>query len=206
MRVLKSTVLLLIGLLVATPAYAIDIAGTVERLLGSAMAIGANGFSRPLQQGSSILVGDRLATTSGSRMRLRMRDGATITLGGNSSMTVEAYDDSEDVGQAVLGLAEGAFSAASGAIAKLGPDRFTVTTPIATLGVRGTEVWAEQLPGRLEITLFTAGSVVVTTPEGSVELTEAGAGIAVLPGGAPPPPKFWNAEHMEYARRSVGFD
>ena len=144
MRTLKSTVLLLILLLAATPAHAIDIAGTVDRLLGSAMAIGANGFSRPLQQGSSILVGDRLATATGSRMRLRMRDGAIVTLGGNSSMTVEAYDDSQDVGQAVLGLAEGAFSAVSGAIAKLGPDRFTVTTPTATLGVRGTEVWAER--------------------------------------------------------------
>ena len=102
---LKSTVLLLILLLAAS------------RMPSTSPAPSTGCWDRPwpsvptasagrLQQGSSILVGDRLATTSGSRMRLRMRDGGSVTLGGNSSMTVEAYDDGEDVGQAVLGLAK----------------------------------------------------------------------------------------------------
>src|SRR5512132_3593226 len=45
--------------LAATPAKALDLAGTVAALRGSAFATGPNGFERRLQVGSTILVGDR---------------------------------------------------------------------------------------------------------------------------------------------------
>jgi hypothetical protein len=44
----------------ARPAGALDLAGNVEHLEGSAHATSAAGLSRPLRNGSTILVGDRV--------------------------------------------------------------------------------------------------------------------------------------------------
>ncbi len=188
------------------PAAALDLAGTVVRLQGTASATGSNGFSRPLQEGSTVLVGDRLATSSDSRLQLRMKDGAVVTLGRNSELTIEAYTEDESLGRAALNVIEGTFLATSGAIAKLGPDRFTVTTPVATLGVRGTDVWGEQSGERLAVAMLSGEGVQVSTPQGSVELTTPESGVDVVLGEAPPAPKTWSPSRLEAARASVSFD
>jgi FecR protein len=199
-------VLVIILLGAGSPASALDLAGSIERLQGSAVATGTTGFSRPLQPGSTILVGDRLTTASNSRLLLRFHDGASVTLGSNSTMTVETYDEDPAQGRSIIGIAEGVFLAASGAIARLGQDRFTINTPSATLGVRGTEVWGDQLPDRLAVTLLSGAGVVVITPLGSIEMTEPESGIDIVAGQPLPEPKRWGAERLERARQAVAFD
>jgi hypothetical protein len=135
-----------------------------------------------------------------------MNDGAAISLGNNSQMTIDTYEEDETAGQAVLSVVEGVFLAASGAISRLGPERFTIKTPVATLGVRGTEVWGEQLDDRLAVAMLSGIGVVVSTTHGVVELTTPETGVDVVPGEAPPAPKLWGAERLDKARMAVSFD
>jgi hypothetical protein len=191
--------------LVAEPASAIDLAGSVVKLQGSATATAGTGFSRPLQEGSTILVGDRIITGADSRLRLRMTDGAVLTMGSSSTMVVEAWDEDESVGRAVLDVVEGVFLAASGAIARLGPDRMVVTTPVATLGIRGTEVWGDVLPGRLAVALLSGTGIVVNTPGGAVEMATPGTGLDVVAGEPLPQIKQWGPPRLAAAAAAVAF-
>ena len=134
--------------LAAAPAKALDLAGTVAALRGSAFATGPNGFERRLQVGSTILVGDRIATSPDGRLRLAMNDGAALGLGEASTITIAVYDVDESAGNAVLGFEGGVLLAESGAIARLGPGRFSIDTPVAFLGILGGRVVGRSLPGQ----------------------------------------------------------
>ena len=205
MAVARILLVYLVFVLVAPPAGAVDLAGSVAKLQGSATATAATGFSRPLQDGSSILVGDRVATGADSRLRLKMNDGALLTLGSSSSITIEAWNESETLGQAVVDVVEGVFLAASGAIARLGPDRMVVNTPAATLGIRGTEVWGDASPDRLAVALLSGTGVSIDTPQGRLEMTDSGSGLDIVAGQALPPIKQWGPSRLQAARESVAF-
>lgn len=192
-------------ILVVPPAGAVDLAGSVAKLQGSATATATTGFDRPLQEGSSVLVGDRIATGADSRLRLKMNDGALLTLGSSSAITIDAWNDTETLGQAVIGVAEGIFLAASGAIARLGPDRMVVNTPAATLGIRGTEVWGEAHPGQLAVALLSGTGVLVDTGNEQIELTASGTGLDVAAGEPLPPIKQWGPPRLQAAAAAVAF-
>ena len=130
----------------AHPAGALDLAGKVEQLEGSAHATSAAGLSRPLRNGSTILVGDRVSTATSARLLLRMNDGAALALGDHTIISVDVFEEDEDAGRALLGLEQGVLFVKTGEIARLGPDRVTLTTPTAMLGLRATEMWVEQFP------------------------------------------------------------
>jgi hypothetical protein len=189
--------------LAAAPAEALDLAGIVTALQGSAVATGASGFDRRLQPGSTILVGDKVATAGDSRLLLVMNDGARLTLGDNATITIAVYEEDASTGNAVLGLDQGVVLVASGAISRLGPDRFTVSTPMAVLGIRDAEMWADLFPDRLVLMLLSGSGVTVSTPQGSVDLTRPQTGIDVVSGEPPPQPAPWDAQRLEDARKAV---
>jgi hypothetical protein len=195
----------LVWSLLVHPAAAIDLAGTVQQLQGSAQATSAAGLTRPLRIGSTILVGDRVLTKSDSRLGLRMNDGAALALGDHTTLTVAVYEEEKPSGRAVLNLEQGVLLATSGAVARLGSGHFSVGTPAGILHIGDSEVWAEQFPDRLALLLLSGEGVVVTTAEGTVELAEAATGVEIVPGQAPALPSRWDWERLENARQMVAF-
>jgi hypothetical protein len=192
--------------LAAAPAKALDLAGKVAALRGSAFATGPNGFERRLQVGSTILVGDRVATSPDGHLRLAMNDGATLTLGDASTITIAVYDVDESAGNAVLGFEGGVLLAEGGAIARLGPGRFSIGTPVAFLGILDGRLWGELYPDRLTLILPSEGGATVVTPLGSVELTQPQTGLDVVPGEPPPPPAPMDAARLEDALGAVAVE
>jgi hypothetical protein len=192
-------------LLLVRPAGAIDLAGNVEQLAGSAQATSPAGLSRPLRNGSTILVGDRVSTATGARLLLRMNDGAALALGDNTIIMVAVYEASEGDGRALLALEQGVLLVTAGEIARSGPDCFTLSTPTAVVGLRETELWAEQFPDRLALVLLSGEAVTATTPEGSAELTQGDTGVDIVVGEPPPLPTQWDSERLDIARRAVAF-
>ena len=206
-RAVVAAVLALLVLVASPgPAGAVQPAGTVERLVGIANAIAAaTGFTRALKEGSTVLVGDRIETQGQARLRLRMNDGATITLGDNSSLVVEAYDTAPSNGQALLNVPSGIFLAITGGLATLGPDRFKVQTPLAVLAVRGTEVWGNVAPTLLDVTMLSGTAVDVITSGGVATLATPESGVTLTEGQPVPPVKQWGAAKLAYARAAVAF-
>jgi hypothetical protein len=203
---LRPALVLLALLLVPAAGFAIEPAGSVVRLQGSATATMPTGFARPLFVGSTVLVGDRLETAAEARLQVRMNDGGVLTLGQMSSLLVEVYRRDPPDGVAALKALSGVFLMASGAIARLGNERLVIETPAAILGVRGTEVWGNVgLDGTTEVALLSGAGVTVQTPDGRVEMTAAGSGVTVAPGQVPPPPRPWAAARLAAAAEAVAF-
>ena len=140
---IRSSILagLLLGLsvLASGVTMAADNAGMVVASRGEVIAM-ANGGSRELKQGDFIYVNDEVITSNRSFAVVQFVDGAKVTVRPDSVMIVETYlynGDENDA--ATLGLVSGGLRVITGAMAKSNPENYKVRTPVALMGVRGTE-------------------------------------------------------------------
>ncbi len=192
-------------LLIFAIAHAADatVGGEITLLKGRA-TVTQGAQTLRLYQGASVLVGDRLHTGPGGRLRLHMIDGTDVTLGENTEFIVHEYEFHGDTGIGVLELTKGFFRAVTGKITKLGNNNFKVKTPLAVIGVRGTDFWGEQNAQRLRIALLGGTAIIVSNDAGEVEITESGFGTEVAgPGQAPKPPYRWSPDALTRAAGTV---
>ena len=136
---ISASIVLLSLLLFSTAAVAQDSAGMVVASRGEVIAL-ANGGSRELKQGDFIYVNDEILTSARSFAVLQFTDGAKVTVRPDSTMIIEQYlyaGNSED--EATLNLVSGGLRVITGAMAKTNPENYKVRTPVALMGVRGTE-------------------------------------------------------------------
>ncbi|HKQ31033.1 MAG TPA: FecR domain-containing protein, partial [Burkholderiales bacterium] len=152
MRSIEFAILFLVSLVPGPTLAAGNSAGEVLSLRG-AVTVTQAGQTTKLYRGASVITGDQLRTGKNARLKLRMVDGAEITLGENSEFFVREYDlrAAEGVGTATLELTRGFFRAVTGRITKLRDNKFQVKTPLAVIGVRGTDFWGEQHPNKLRV-------------------------------------------------------
>ena len=137
-----SRILVVISLaaMLSAPALAQeDSVGMVVASRGEVIAM-SNGGSRLLKQGEFIHVSDEIITSNRSFAVLQFEDGAKVTVRPDSTMIIESYlynGDGDD--EATLSLVEGGLRVITGAMAKSNPENYKVRTPVALMGVRGTE-------------------------------------------------------------------
>jgi hypothetical protein len=116
-----------------------DSAGMVVASRGEVIAM-ANGGSRELKQGDFVYVNDEILTSARSFAVLQFTDGAKVTVRPDSTLIIEQYlyaGNGEDA--ATLNLVSGGLRVITGAMAKTNPENYKVRTPVALMGVRGTE-------------------------------------------------------------------
>ena len=123
-------------------SYAIaagDSAGMVVASRGEVIAL-SNGGSRELSQGDFIFENDEIITSNKSFAVLQFVDGAKVTVRPDSTMIIEQYlYAGNDSDAAELNLVQGGLRVITGAMAKTNPENYKVRTPVALMGVRGTE-------------------------------------------------------------------
>jgi hypothetical protein len=137
-RILTSMVLV-VALSVTTIATAEDSSGMVVASRGEVIAM-SNGGSRELKQGDFIYISDEIMTTNRSFVVLQFEDGAKVTVRPDSTMIIEQYVYNGNAGdEAELNLVSGGLRVITGAMAKSNPENYKVRTPVALMGVRGTE-------------------------------------------------------------------
>lgn len=131
----------------ASDVFASDAKGLVVASRGTVLATSANGESRELKQGDEIFVTDEIMTAPKSFAVLQFLDGAKVTVKPDSEIVIEDYvynGNADD--KATLNLVSGGLRVITGAMAKNNPENYKVKTPVALMGVRGTE-FAIQLCG-----------------------------------------------------------
>jgi hypothetical protein len=131
--------LLVSSMAVTTVATAQDSSGMVVASRGEVIAM-SNGGSRELKQGDFIYVHDEIMTTNRSFVVLQFQDGAKVTVRPDSTMIIEQYlynGNADDAAE--LSLLSGGLRVITGAMAKSNPENYKVRTPVALMGVRGTE-------------------------------------------------------------------
>lgn len=158
-RILRSS-LVFASLSLALAAQAADpIAGTATVVVGTVSSMGPNGVSRLLSRGDAVYSGDRILTGAAASVRVEFRDGSSAVLRPNTEFAVETFrfgtdSDAAPViasaprqvaapppgsSQAVLRLVRGGFRTITGLIGKVNRQEYRVHTPVATIGIRGTE-------------------------------------------------------------------
>ena len=96
-----------------------------------------------IEAGAKVRVGDRVFTEAGGHVHVRFVDDALVSVRPSSTLDVVRYDydASKPENSAVkFELSEGVARAISGEAAKSARERFRMNTPIAAIGVRGTDL------------------------------------------------------------------
>ncbi|MDH5736015.1 MAG: FecR family protein, partial [Gammaproteobacteria bacterium] len=160
--------------------------GQIITARGKTFAISPKKVNRPLLVGSEIYVGDRIFTGVDGFLRLSMIDDAQIDLRCNSEMLIEDYRLLRAGNRSVLYLIKGSLRKITGSIGKLATDVYEMRTPMATVGVRGTEYAIRVLQshgcdGSLDVNsdgLFVKvdrGAIDLKNQKGVSQLTEGNA-------------------------------
>jgi hypothetical protein len=89
-----------------------------------------------------LLEGDVVQTGQNGKAGLILEDDSVISMGFNSRIVIKSYmfNPNEMKMSFITRILQGTVSYLSGQIAKLAPNRVSIETPYATVGVRGTHV------------------------------------------------------------------
>ena len=162
--------------------------GRVETLQGTVTASRVDGSTVALEVGAPIFEGDVLETAEGAAIGIVFIDDSTFSLDEDARMVIDelVFDPGTEEGTSAFSVVQGVFSFVSGKIAGTGPDNMVITTPVATIGVRGTAGAGVSAPeGQLNtITLLSeeggvVGEISITNSTGTVVLNVANASISV---------------------------
>lgn len=128
-------------LLFASLAVAAEPVAVVAALAGKVTALGSGNAVRVLTKGGHVFSGDIVTTESSSRVRLIFSDDGIIFLRPSSKFVIDSYSYSGDAKQdeSKFSLLTGGFRAITGAIGHGNKDRVKIATPVATIGIRGTD-------------------------------------------------------------------
>ncbi|WP_137938673.1 FecR domain-containing protein, partial [Chitinivorax sp. B] len=117
-------------------------AGKVQFIHGEVTVQDVAGTNRTITKGDTINEGDVISTGANGNTQIRMTDGSIVAVRPNSRLRIDAFqyrgkqDGSE---RGFFSLLKGGFRAVTGAVGQVNKDNYKVTTPTATIGIRGTD-------------------------------------------------------------------
>ena len=132
---------LIASLLLAAAAWGAS-AGRVQLVAGDVQIIAVDGKSRPAVRGDVIDEGDTVVTGAAGALHLRMLDEGVIAVRANTRMRINQFrwSGKEDGNErSALDLVKGGFRTITGVIGRRNKETYSVNTPTATIGIRGTD-------------------------------------------------------------------
>lgn len=138
--------------------------GSVSLVLGRAFSKSVHNdeYTR-LATGALLYEGDSLKTESSGHIHVQLRDSGVISIRPNSELQIEVFQFDEANPQASsvkFNLIHGTARSVSGSAAESAKHRFRLNTPIAAIGVRGTDFVVSATSDSL-MTLVNQGGIVV---------------------------------------------
>lgn len=178
---------LLCGLVFASAGHA---AATLEAVTGDVKTGLTAPLSAPASSGQTVNPGNVVTTGPKSRATLRFTDGSAVALHENSEFRVAeyAYSSENPAGdRSRFELFKGVLRAVTAAIAQRSPDAYSVRTPQATIGIRGTDfmlaivnpLFFQVLNGVISVVnsagapVFSSGAIGTVAADGTLALTVA---------------------------------
>jgi hypothetical protein len=136
-RVLVGIVVLLVGLAQQAPAIAATAASGKALGVNPAAQAELDNETRTLQVGADIFLGDKVVTGPKGQVQIKFADATELVVGPRSSLVIQDYLIRNDgsAGKLAVNMLAGSFRFVTGTAAK---DRYLITTPSGTIGVRGT--------------------------------------------------------------------
>jgi hypothetical protein len=168
--------------------------GNVATLTGSA-TVTRNNASTPLQLRDDIFANDVVETAAKSKLGITFNDATTFNLSASAKITIDSYvyQDGGNENGALFDVAKGTVAFVAASVAKTGDMR--ISTPTATLGIRGTTGLIEVPEGatatskNVAIKLYPdadgkVGRIEINDRSGARlgALTQGASGFAIRPG------------------------
>lgn len=154
---------------------------------GNVSIVDAVNQSNEVKVGDVISEGDLLITGNDGELHLQMDDGGYIALRPNTKMRFTSYQARGlDSDNSIISLFHGSLRAISGWIGKFNQPKYAITTPTATIGLRGTDHEPMVIPQGATDTdaepgtydKVNVGSSTITSSAGMTEIMSGQAGFA----------------------------
>lgn len=161
--------------------------GDVARSRGQFAAL-QDGVARSLFEGSDVKFLDTIITGANTRAEIEFVDDSFLMVGDNSSLTIDEMVFEPGVrSKGVITLTEGVFRMVSGKINKVAGGELTINSPVATIGIRGTDFWGLQEKDKLTMALIDNGIVEITGEDGRTVVLDTPLQAVVIERGQPTP-------------------
>lgn len=150
--------------------------GYVDQTRGVVQVISPDGMMRQVKPDDPIRQHDRIRTGAEAYAVLRFPDESSVIIGAESEMLLDEYffEPGNAESRSSMSVVKGFLRIVTGAITRLNPDRFSVRTGKAVIGIRGCEIW-------LRVTPLADYVYVVELPEGhTVVVTAMRQGVLLL--------------------------
>ena len=152
---------------------------------------------RVLQRMSVIYLHETLVTGDGSQAQVVFTDNSLMAFQPKTTFHIDTYqfdakNPTASTGRYIVNLVKGGFRTVTGWIGKSQPDNYEVHTPVATIGVRGTDYslfYSEQTKLQVKLQL---GKIDVANGGGKIELNAATKQIYANVAAIKSSPQFLN--------------
>lgn len=154
--------------------------------VGETVKVGPGGQAQALQVGSSVVPGDRVRTGPDAVAILVFADEGRISLRADSELLIRHYEiDPAGVKTRIeLELIRGTVRQISGNASRSQPDRYRLNTPIAVIGVRGTDFIAKTASDAVEAFVHEGNIVFLPRTERCTEGSTAACAPLVMASSA----------------------
>ena len=188
--------------------------GQVSLVIGQA-TVARPGVASPLAvtSGLNLQVGDRLLTSGNGHIHVRFVDGALVSLRPASTLSIKEYryDAQSPANSEVrFELEQGVVRAISGQAAESAKDKFRLNTPLAAIGVKGTDFVVEASSAKVNA-IVNQGAIVLApfdaqclastlgpcSTQFAKELTAALKGMALTYSLSMPSPQLLNLGQLK---------
>lgn len=199
--------------LAATALIAAPAASAATKGIGVASAIvnkvtgSYGGTSRALSVGSDVFANEQIRTSEASSAQFMLLDKTSLTIGPNANLVLDRfiYDPNRNSGSVVVKATKGAFRFITGA---LNPTRYTINTPVATLGIRGTIldilISGNPTDGYTLTVILVEGAANIRLASGQVlNLNKPGTAYVISSNGRVQGPMQWDGTIVSVAGGAV---
>ncbi len=119
----------------------------IEWVQGSVDILNANGQARPARLSEGVLAGETVVTGKDGELHVRTEDAGFVAFRSNTQVRIDSYlaKGGKDDNMA-LSLVKGALRSITGWLGRQNSANYSVRTPTATVGIRGTDHETHYVP------------------------------------------------------------
>lgn len=135
---------------------------------------------------TTLFFSEVIETGANARTILQFRDGSTLELGPQSSITIDrfVFNPAESTSEKALTVSRGVFRYTSAFVARSNDTQ--IRTPTATMGIRGSTVSGFYFPGLPLFVQVPNGTMTLTAANGASTTVTSGGSVAFAPGTSAP--------------------
>ena len=177
--------ILMAGMLLCAPVMAADPVGSVNTATGDCrITTGGDTLAAEIEQ--PVILNDELSTGKGARLGVVFLDETTLTLDESSHASIDEYVYNDEGSDLLFKFTKGTFRTITGGIVQHNPEGFNMETPLANIGIRGSDVYVIIQPEGEEAGALHLGenhALEVRTEKQTVRITESGMRVRISPEG-----------------------